>query len=73
MGLHDENDGMCMDAGACCGNFMVSTVPNTEVGGTRETPCHMDVPLRKCDMSVDNLLVVSQGDVVAPAASVAGC
>lgn len=73
MGLHDRNDGMCMDARAFYGNFLFSTGPNTEVGGTRKTPCHMDIALRKCDIRVDDLLVVSQGDVVAPAASVSAC
>ncbi len=36
MGLHDKNDGMCMDARAFYGNFLFSTGPNTEVGGTRK-------------------------------------
>ena len=71
MGLHDKNDGMCMDARAFYGNFLFSTGPNTEVGGKRKTPCHMDIPLRKCDIYLDDLAVVLAGDVVAPSASIA--
>ncbi len=69
MGLHDKNDGMCMDARAFYGNFLFSTGPNTEVGGKRKTPCHMDIALRRCDIKVDDLLVVAEGEVVAPEAS----
>lgn len=70
MGLHDKNDGMCMDARAFYGNFLFSTGPNTEVGGTRKTPCHMDIPLRNCSVYLDDLPVVIDGDVVAPEASI---
>lgn len=71
MGLHDRNDGMCMDARAFEGNFLFSTGPNTEVGGTRKTPCHMDIPLRHCSVYLDEEPVVLDGKVVAPAASLA--
>ena len=70
MGLHDHNDGMCMDARAFAGNFLFSTGPNTEVGGTRKTPCHMDIPLRRCDVMLDDLAVVRNGQVVVPAESI---
>ena len=69
MGLHDKNDGMCMDARAFYGNFLFSTGPNTEVGGTRKTPCHLDIPLRRCDIYLDDQAVVLAGEVVAPEAS----
>lgn len=69
MGLHDKNDGMCMDARAFYGNFLFSTGPNTEVGGSRKTPCHMDIPLRGCDILLDGEPVVLAGDVVTPEAS----
>lgn len=71
MGLHDKNDGMCMDARAFYGNFLFSTGPNTEVGGKRKTPCHLDIPLRHCDIYLDDKAVVLQGEVVAPAGSLA--
>ncbi|MGI9277987.1 MAG: 2,5-dihydroxypyridine 5,6-dioxygenase [Endozoicomonas sp.] len=65
MGLHDKNDGICMDARAFEGNFLFSTGPNTEVGGSRKTPCHMDIPLRNCSVFLDNAPVVLDGKVVA--------
>ncbi|CRN07857.1 2,5-dihydroxypyridine 5,6-dioxygenase [Pseudomonas sp. URMO17WK12:I11] len=71
MGLHDRNDGMCMDARAFYGNFLFSTGPNTEVGGKRKTPCHLDIPLRNCDIYLDDQAVVMAGDVVAPQQSLA--
>lgn len=71
MGLYDRNDGMCMDARAFYGNFLFSTGPNTEVGGTRKTPCHMDIPLRNCSVYLDDEAVVLEGEVVAPAGSLA--
>ncbi|SEG87214.1 2,5-dihydroxypyridine 5,6-dioxygenase [Marinobacterium lutimaris] len=70
MGLYDKNDGMCMDARAFYGNFLFSTGPNTEVGGSRKTPCHMDIPLRKCSVYLDDKPVVVEGDVVAPDMSI---
>ncbi|SUI66565.1 Uncharacterised protein [Serratia marcescens] len=51
------------------GNFLFSTGPNTEVGGTRKTPCHMDIALRRCDIRLDGQTVVADGEVVAPEAS----
>ncbi len=69
MGLHDRNDGMCMDARAFYGNFLFSTGPNTEVGGSRKTPCHMDIAMRRCDVLLDGDPVVLAGDVVAPQGS----
>ncbi len=71
MGLHDRNDGMCMDARAFAGSFLFSTGPNTEVGGSRKTPCHMDIPLRRCDVRLDGRAVVEAGRVVYPADSIA--
>jgi len=65
MGLHDKNDGMCMDARAFEGNFLFSTGPNTEVGGTRKPPCHLDNPLRHCDIYLDDQAVVAGGVVLA--------
>jgi len=72
MGLHDKNDGMCMDARAFYGNFLFSTGPNTEVGGTRKSPCHMGIPLRNCSVYLDDIPVVIEGDVVAPEACIVG-
>jgi 2,5-dihydroxypyridine 5,6-dioxygenase len=69
MGLYDKNDGIAMDARAFAGNFLFSTGPNTEVGGSRKTPCHMDIPLRHCDILLDDEPVVLGGKIVGPLAS----
>ncbi len=69
-GLHDKNDAIGMDARAFYGNFLFSTGPNTEVGGPRNTPCHMDIPMRNCSVYLDDQPVVVDGDVVAPEASI---
>ena len=69
LGLHDKNDSIGMDARAFAGNFLFSTGPNTEVGGSRKTPCHMDIPLRNCSIDLDGERVVERGKVVAPAGS----
>jgi 2,5-dihydroxypyridine 5,6-dioxygenase len=69
LGLYDKDKTLGMDARAFAGNFLFSTGPNTEVGGSRKTPCHMDIPLRGCDVLLDNEAVVLAGKVVAPAAS----
>lgn len=71
LGLHDKNDAIGMDARAFYGNFLFSTGPNTEVGGPRNTPCHMDIPMRNCSVYLDDLAVVEAGEVVAPEASLA--
>lgn len=69
LGLHDKNDAIGMDARAFYGNFLFSTGPNTEVGGPRNTPCHMDIPMRHCSVYLDDVVMVEEGDVVAPEAS----
>ncbi|MBF8643222.1 MULTISPECIES: 2,5-dihydroxypyridine 5,6-dioxygenase [Pseudomonas] len=66
VGMHDKNDAIGMDARAFEGNFLFSTGPNTEVGGPRNTPCHMDIPMRHCTITLDGTAVVVEGQVVAP-------
>jgi len=46
------------------GNVLFSTGPNGELGGTNETPCHIDVPMRGCTLYLDGEPVVVDGDVV---------
>lgn len=62
--LYDREQTIAMDARAFAGNFLFSLGPNTEVGGSRNTPCHIDIPLRRCTVSLDGLAVVSEGQVV---------
>lgn len=53
-----------MDARAFEGNFLFSLGPNNEAGGKRTTACHIDIPLRHCDVSLDDVAVVRNGRVV---------
>jgi 2,5-dihydroxypyridine 5,6-dioxygenase len=64
LGLYDKEATIGMDARAFYGNFLFSTGPNTEAGGKRDTPCHMDIPLRACSVSVDGVPMTVNGDVV---------
>jgi len=46
------------------GNVLFSLGPNTELGGTNDTACHMDMPLRNCNLSLDGEPIVERGRVV---------
>src|SRR3546814_16630950 len=48
LGLFDREATLGMDARAFEGNFLFSLGPNTEAGGTRNTACHIDIPMRNC-------------------------
>lgn len=52
---------MYMDARAYAGNVLFSTGPNREVGGSRDTPFHLDVPMRDCTLLLDGDPVVETG------------
>lgn len=65
LGLYDPEAGLGMDARSFAGNFLFSTGPNTEAGGTRDTPCHLDIPLRGCSLSLDGTPMTIDGRVVA--------
>lgn len=66
LGLFDREATLAMDARAFAGNFLFSTGPNTEAGGSRDTPCHIDIPLRRCSVFLDDDPMVLDG-VVIPA------
>ena len=48
------------------GNFLFSTGPNTQGGGTRTTRGHYDVPMRDCTMMLDNKVIIDKGRIVDP-------
>lgn len=48
------------------GNFLFSTGPNTEGGGSRATRGHYDVPMRDCTVMLDNEVVIENGRLVDP-------
>lgn len=64
LGLFDPEATLGMDARAFEGNFLFSLGPNTEAGGTRNTACHIDIPMRNCTVSLDNKPVVERGRVL---------
>jgi 2,5-dihydroxypyridine 5,6-dioxygenase len=64
LGLYDKEATLGMDARAFDGNFLFSTGPNTEAGGKRDTPCHIDIPLRNCSLSLDGVPMTINGKVV---------
>ncbi len=49
---------------AFAGNFLFSTGPNTQGGGTRNTKGHYDVPMRDCTLLLDNEPVIEGGRLV---------
>ena len=64
LSLYDREQTIAMDARAFAGNFLFSLGPNTEVGGTRNTACHIDIPLRGCTVKLDERVVVQAGKLV---------
>lgn len=64
LGMFDKEATLGMDARSFYGNFLFSTGSNTEAGGSRNTPCHMDIPLRNCSLSLDDVAMTIKGDVV---------
>ena len=55
-----------MNALSFYGNVLFSTGPNVELGGTNDTPCHMDMPMRGCSLVLDGVPILADGDVVHP-------
>lgn len=64
LGLYDIEAQLGMDARSFAGNFLWSTGPNTEAGGDRDTPCHLDIPLRNCSVSLDGEPMTINGEVI---------
>lgn len=46
------------------GNFLFSTGPNTQGGGSRATRGHYDVPMRDCTIMLDNEVIIENGRIV---------
>ncbi len=56
--------GIGMDGRAHYGNVLFSLGPDTEFGGTNDTPCHLDLPMQQCTLTLDDELIVDHGRVV---------
>jgi 2,5-dihydroxypyridine 5,6-dioxygenase len=66
LGLRDKFQSHGMDARAYYGNFLFSTGPNAEAGGSNHSACHIDIPMAACSVSLDGVPITVDGDVVAP-------
>ncbi|MCQ9147682.1 2,5-dihydroxypyridine 5,6-dioxygenase [Ochrobactrum sp. BTU2] len=64
LGLYNPEAQLGMDARSFAGNFLWSSGPNTEAGGDRDTPCHLDIPLRNCSVSLDGEVMTLEGAVI---------
>ena len=65
LGMYDKRQTNAMDARSYRGNFMFSTGPNAEAGGTRHTPCHLDIPMSSCSLWIDDIGILDRGRVIA--------
>ncbi|ARP95122.1 2,5-dihydroxypyridine 5,6-dioxygenase [Bordetella genomosp. 13] len=66
LSLYDREATIGMDARAYEGNFLFSLGPNNEAGGSRTTACHIDIPLRRCTVRLDDEIMVQDGKVLFP-------
>lgn len=62
-GLTQFPGGMGMELRSFFGNVMFSTGPNNELGGPNDTACHLDIPMRDCNLFLDDEPIVLNGDV----------
>jgi 2,5-dihydroxypyridine 5,6-dioxygenase len=61
LGQYPSNTIEGQDGRAFAGNFLFSTGPNATGGGNRKTPCHIDMPMRNCTITLDGHPVVTGG------------
>ena len=57
----DDPDRTYASARTFAGNYLFSTGPNNEGGGTRDTKGHYDVPMRDCTILLDNDVIIENG------------
>lgn len=75
-GLANDGRSIGMESRAFYGNTLFSTGPNQELGGTNNTACHIDIPMRNCNVYLDDEPVIIEGeftidDLKAPRSSFA--
>jgi 2,5-dihydroxypyridine 5,6-dioxygenase len=63
--MYDKGDINCTEMRAIAGSFLFSTGANEFA--ERFTNCHFDLPMRNCDVFVDDLQVVANGQLVESA------
>jgi 2,5-dihydroxypyridine 5,6-dioxygenase len=62
--LINKESAIGQDGRAFYGNVLWSTGPNTDVGGTRTTPAHLDIAMKGASLYLDGEPMVQDGDVV---------
>ncbi len=65
LGMRDKVQSHGMDSRSFVGNFLFSTGPNAEAGGSNHSACHVDIPMADCSVALDGAPVVSNGALVA--------
>ena len=60
----DDPDRSYASARTFAGNFLFSTGPNNEGGGTRNTKGHYDVPMHGCTVMLDNDVIIEKGVLI---------
>ena len=70
--LATDRRGMGMHGRSFYGNVLFSTGPNAELGGSNDTLCHVDVPMRNCTLYLDDEPIVVDGDIVVEEMRVEG-
>lgn len=63
-GLANDGRGIGMEPRAFYGNTLFSTGPNQELGGSNDTQCHIDIPMRNCSVFLDDEPVIIDGEFV---------
>jgi 2,5-dihydroxypyridine 5,6-dioxygenase len=62
--LATDRRGLGMHGRSFYGNVLFSTGPNQELGGTNDTQCHVDIPMRNCSLYLDEEPIVADGTIV---------
>ena len=61
-GLANDGRSLGMEPRAFYGNTLFSTGPNQELGGSNDTACHIDIPMRNCSIFLDDEPVLIDGE-----------
>lgn len=64
LSLQNKESAIGQEGRAFYGNVLWSTGPNTDVGGTRNTPAHLDIAMKGASLFLDGEPMVVDGDVI---------
>lgn len=64
LALYDKGEIIGVEPRSFYGNFMFSTGPNRYAN--RFTRCHLDMPMRRCTVSLDDRPIIERGEIVHP-------